>query len=131
MKKIAVVLVSVFGLLAISPFVLKNGNIYAQDWKTIADNIIMDYKGKIISIEQLNSTTCWAVLSPRLSNYQAMEVAENIGYYIKNVIGKTPVVHVFVNGRHIAIARPSGKKYIGKVKIQDWNPSVFGGQHRP
>jgi len=90
------------------------------NWRSLADDIIIDYRGKIAKIRQLNSSTCWAVLSPKLSAIRAIEVAENIGYYVKNVTGKTPTVRVFLNGKHIAMARPSGNKYKGKIDIQDW-----------
>jgi len=105
--------------------------VHAVDWKSLAEDIIIEYQGKIVSIEQLNSSTCWAMLSPRMLNNQAVKVAENIGYYVKNVTGETPSVHVFVNGKHIVIARPSGRKYIGQIKIENWNPSAFSGQYRP
>jgi len=106
-----------------------------KDWKSLASNLIRDYKGKIQYIEQLNSMTCWAVLSPQISYPQALEISENIGYYIRNstggIDGETPIVHVFVDGKHIARAIPSGLKYIGELKIEDWNPFVFNGKYRP
>lgn len=108
---------------------------YAQDWKTLSKNLKIDYKGKIISIEQLNSSTCWAVLSSNLSNLECVKIAENIGYYIRNstggIRGKTPSVHVFRGGKHIAIARPSGIQYVGKLDIENWDPSAFNGKYRP
>ena len=114
---------------------LENEKSFAQDWKTLADNLVGDCQGKIISIEQLNSSTCWAVLSPMISNYQAVELAESIGYYIRNstggIRGQKPSVHVFVSGKHIAIARPYGMKYKGKLDIANWDPSAFGGKYRP
>lgn len=106
-----------------------------QNWKTVANNLVIDYRGKIVSIEQLNSITCWAVLSPDLSNFECIETAENIGYYIRNstggIRGERPSVHVFRAGWHIAVARPDGIKYIGELNIQDWNPSAFGGEYKP
>jgi hypothetical protein len=105
-----------------------------KDWKKLADNIIKDYQGKIISIEKLNSTTCWAVLSPNLSNIQAVEIAENIGYYVRNspgiTHGITPSIRVFLRGKHVALARPS-RKYVGEIDLQDWNPTAFNGKYRP
>jgi len=128
MSKIIIVTILIFGILVIPQFV----NVaYAENWKKLADDIVISYKGKIISIEQLNPTTCWAALSPKLTKTQAVEVAENIGHYVRNKTGKTPSVHVFVNDEHIAIARPSGKRYIGKIKIEHWDPSAFDGQYRP
>lgn len=101
-------------------------------WKTLANNLIKDYRGKIDSIEQLNSTTCWAVLS-RVSTLEAVQTAANIGDYIRNVSGKTPSVHAFLNGRHVAVARQGigHRVYSGKLHIQDWHAFDFGGQYRP
>ena len=103
----------------------------SYDWKTLANNLIKDYQGKIVSIEQLNSTTCWA----DLSNAQAVKIAENIGYYIRNstggIHGETPSVHVFLRGEHVAVARPSGVNYYGKIKIENWHALDFGGKYRP
>jgi len=110
-------------------------SLYAQDWKAISKNLISNYNGKIQSIEQLNSSTCWAVLSPSLNNLECVKTAENIGYYIRNVTGgirgKKPSVHVFKNNKHIAIARPSGLKYIGHLDIKIWNASSFRGKKKP
>jgi hypothetical protein len=110
-------------------------DVYAQDWKTLSKNLMIDYKGKIISIEQLNSTTCWAVLSSDLSNLECVKIAENIGFYIRNstggINGETPSVHVFKGDKHIAVARPSGMQYVGKLDIKNWDPSAFGGEYRP
>lgn len=108
---------------------------YAQDWKAIAENMKIEYRGKIVSIEQLNSSTCWAVLSSSLSNNESIRIAENIGYYIRNstggIRGSKPSIHVFKGGRHIAIARPSGMKYVGKLDLADWDTSSFQGEYRP
>ena len=109
--------------------------VHAQNWKTLSQNLMVEYKGKIIAIEQLNSSTCWAVLSSSLSNLECIGIAENIGYYIRNstggIRGQKPSVHVFKDGKHIAIARPHGMKYVGKLNIENWNPSTFGGKYRP
>ena len=116
-------------------FFIQTSDTYAQDWKTLSNNLKIDYKGKIISIEQLNSSTCWAVLSSDLSNLECVKTAESIGYYIRNstggIRGKKPSVHVFKVGKHIAIARPSGMQYIGKLDIKNWDPSAFNGKYRP
>lgn len=106
-----------------------------QYWKMLADNIVKDFQGKIISIEQLNSTACWAVLSPVFTRIQSAALAEIIGSYIRNFSGSsqemTPSIHVFVRGQHIAVARLSDKSYVGKISIQHWDPSVFKGRCRP
>jgi len=101
------------------------------DWKILANNLIRDYHGKIISVEQINSSTCWVVLSSDISNYQAVKEAENIGYYIRNVSatmmgkkvweGVTPSVHVFKGRTHIAVAHPNlDHAYNGKLDIKNW-----------
>lgn len=108
---------------------------FQQNWKPLIDNIVRDFQGKIVSIELLDSTTCWAVLSPNLPRLQTIELAENIGSYIRRSTESThritPDVHVFLRGQHVAVARPSGKSYIGEISIQYWNPSAFKGQYRP
>ena len=119
----------------ISMLILFSMPCYAHDWKAMANDLVKDYQGKIISIEQLNSSTCWAVLSFRVSNLKAVEIAENIGYYIRNttggIKGEKPSVHVFVGGKRIAIARPSGTKYSGTLKIEDWGTAEFKGKYKP
>ena len=105
------------------------------NWTKIADNIIIDYRGKILSVEQLNSTTCWAILNPNITKNQAIKISENLGYYIRNstggIDGKTPSVHLFRNDKHIVIARSIGLKYKGEIKINNWSPSVFKGKYKP
>ena len=85
---------------------------YAQDLKTLSKHLMIDYKGRIISIEQLNSSTCRAVLSSDVSNLKCVKIAENIGYSIRNstggIRGERTSVHVFKGGKQVAIARPSG-----------------------
>ncbi|NOQ52485.1 MAG: hypothetical protein GQ578_09755, partial [Desulfuromonadaceae bacterium] len=97
----------------------------SQDWKSVAATLKAAYRGKIISVEQLNNRTCWAVLSPSLSNKNCVKEAESIGFYIRNSTGGTrgerPSVHVFKSGKHVAVARPSDLKYVGKLSIEDWS----------
>ena len=117
-------------------FFLQISAAYSQDWKTLSENIKLDFKDKIISIEQLNSSTGWAVLSSDLSNLECVKIAENIGYYIRNSTGgprsgKTPSIHVSKGGKHIAVARRYGMKYVGKLNLEDWDPSVYNGKYRP
>ena len=127
LKKV-IIAASVF-LLLMSPFA------FAQDWKALATNLKADHQGKITAVEQLNSSTVWAVLSSRLSNEECRKEAESIGFYVRNstggIRGEKPSVHVFKNGKHIAIARPDGLSYVGKIDIENWGPSSFGGQYRP
>jgi len=107
----------------------------SQEWKAVADNLMADYRGKILSIEQLNHRTCWAVLSPTLSNQDCVEMAENIGFYIRNITGgirgERPSVHVFKSRKHIATARPDGLNYLSKLSIEDWSAIAFDGQYKP
>lgn len=109
--------------------------VHAQSWRSIADNLIIEYSGKIRSIEQLNSSTCWAVLPVYTPYSKAVKMAVSIGYYIRNstggIRGKRPSIHVFIGARHIAVARPRGMQYIGKMAIANWDPSTFGGEYRP
>jgi len=123
-------------IIATSVLILLTSSLaFAQDWKALAANLKADHQGKIIAVEQLNSSTVWAVLSSDLSNEECRKEAESIGYYVRNstggIRGEKPSVHVFKNGKHIAIARPEGMSYVGKIDIENWDPSSFGGQYRP
>lgn len=108
---------------------------FAQNWKALVSNLIADHQGKVVAVEQLNSSTVWAVLSSNLSNEECRKEAESIGFYVRNstggIRGEKPSVHVFKNGKHIAIARPEGMNYVGKIEIKNWDPSSFGGKYRP
>ncbi len=123
-------------IILISMFLLLTGTfLFAQDWHLISSSLINDHRGKIIAIEQLNSRTVWAVLSPNLSNEECRKEAEAIGFYVRNstggIRGEKPSVHVFKGGKHIAVARPEGINYVGKIEIKNWDPSSFNGQYRP
>lgn len=140
MKRRCLVFLTIFlsVVFIVSLVLLRNDNSFARDWRTLADNLINEYQGKIICIEQLNSVTCWAVLDPSLSNQQAIKMAEDIGNYIRNSTGgfkgEKPTVHVFKRRKHIAVARPYGLyglEYKGKLDIGTWDPSIFDGKYRP
>ena len=107
----------------------------AYDWKVIAEDLMRHYEGKVLSIEQLNESACWAVLAPDFSEQQAARMARDLGYFIKNATGRTkgetPVVHVFVNKRQVAVARSTGRWYVGKIHIENWDPAFFKGKYRP
>jgi hypothetical protein len=96
------------------------------NWNSISANLIAKFDGKILSINKLDSLTCYAILSSDISNDEAANIAEKIGYYILNATGGkkggSPPVHVFIDGKHIAVAQPSGMDYIGKVSLQNWGP---------
>jgi hypothetical protein len=115
---------------------LPASNAGARDWKALADCLQCEYEGRILSIEQLNGDVCWAVLSPTLSEQQAATLARDIGYYIQNTTGgaakgEKPEVFVFIDKRQIAIARPCGRWYVGKIHIENWDPSFYKGKFRP
>ena len=107
----------------------------SYDWKVIAEDLMRHYQGKVLSIEQLNASTCWAVLAPDFSEQQAARIARDLGYFIKNATGRTkgetPVIHVFVNKRQVAVARSTGRWYVGKIYIENWDPAFFKGKYRP
>jgi len=87
--------------------------------KTI-NGLILEYGGKIVSIEKLDDITCWAILNSNLSHADCLQLSENIGYYIKNTTGYEPSVHVFQGRTHIAVARPTilGEGYKAKLDIK-------------
>ena len=107
----------------------------AYDWKVIAEDLLRHYEGKILTIEQLNESTCWAVLTSDFTEQEAARMARDIGYFIKNATGRTkgetPVVQVFVNKRQVAVARSTGRWYVGKIHIENWDPAFFKGKYRP
>ena len=107
----------------------------AYDWKVIAEDLLRHYEGKILTIEQLNESTCWAVLTSDFTEQEAARMARDIGYFIKSATGRmkgeTPVVHVFVNKRQVAVARSTGRWYVGKIHIENWDPAFFKGKYRP
>ena len=131
MKKVHIVSLAVMLSLVLAPIQAA----FSHDWKGIAENLIRHYEGKVLSIEQLNESTCWALLAPDFSEQEAARMARDIGYFIKNATGRTkgetPVVHVFVNKRQVAVARSTGRWYVGKIHIENWDPAFFKGKYRP
>ena len=90
--------------------------------KTI-NGLILEYRGKIVSIEKLDDITCWAILNSNLSHSDCLKLSEIIGYYIKNTTGYEPSVHVFQGRTHIAVARPTilGAGYRSRLDIKKWD----------
>jgi len=90
--------------------------------KTI-NSLVLEYRGKIVSIEKLDDTTCWAILSSDLSHSDCLQVSKDIGYYIKQTTGYAPSVHVFQGKTHIAVARPTilGAGYKARLDIKKWD----------
>lgn len=82
--------------------------------------LVLEYRGKIVSIEKLDDITCRAILNSNLSYSDCLQLSENIGYYIKNTTGYEPSVHVFQGRIHIAVARPTilGDRYEARLDIK-------------
>ncbi|MDO8281033.1 MAG: hypothetical protein Q7U10_00155 [Thermodesulfovibrionia bacterium] len=97
-----------------------NGKAFATDWQSVSDALIRSFEGKIVSIKQIDSKECHAVLSPATSGDQAVKLAEDIGDFLNNYTGghsgEKPVVYVIVKDKEIAAARFSRMKYIGKLQ---------------
>jgi hypothetical protein len=87
--------------------------------KTI-NGLVLEYRGKIVSIEKLDDTTCWAILNSNLSYSDCLQLSKDIGYYIINTTGYSPSVHVFRDRTHIAVARPTilGTGYKARLDIK-------------
>ena len=92
-----------------------------ESWiKKTINGLVLEYRGKIVSIEKLDDVTCWAILNSNLSHSDCLQLSENIGYYIKNITGYEPSVHVFQGRTHIAVARPTilGDGYKARLDIK-------------
>ena len=119
MKKIFFILVACSVLLGAS-----QAQLLARDWKRMADDLMSQFKGRIISVDELNSMTCRVKLSPRISNEQAVKIAENIGTYImkatrKERYAEVPNVYVCIGDKQIATAVVSRRQYEGKLDIKE------------
>ncbi len=106
-----------------------------HDWKAIADILVTKFRGRIISIEQLNAKTCWAVLASGTSEFDVEDIAEEIGYHIKaeigGVKGAPALIHVFVDGKRVAVANLSGENYTSEINVQNWSALELNGKYRP
>jgi len=95
-----------------------------ESWvKKTINSLVLEYRGKIVSIEKLDDTTCWAILSSDLSHSDCLQISKDIGYYIKKTTGYAPSVHVFQGRTHIAVARPTilGAGYRSRLDIKKWD----------
>ena len=96
------------------------------DWKVLKAQLIADYSGMIVAVDQLNSSTAWVVVAPALTDADAVEIAESVGYYIRNVTStwgkmEKPSVHTFRAGKHRAVARPRmDGGYRAELDVKDW-----------
>ena len=108
-----------------------------NNWKLIAENLVGGFEGKIVSIEQLTGSTCWVIVPDTTTNAEALEIANNVGIYIRNVTGglkgRRPTVRVFRDDKHLAVAKPSFSNYFFDVKleIRNWGTNSFKGKYRP
>ena len=87
-------------------------------WKTLAAAIIEDYGGKITSVDRLDVTESHFSLYTDMRPEQIRQTCENIGYYIRNSTGESPVIITFINGIPVAKADPAGTKYQAKLILK-------------
>lgn len=80
-------------------------------WEKLAATMIDDYGGKIISIDRLDITESHFSLYSGMNPEQVRQTCENIGYYIRNSTGESPVVVSFIDNIPVAKAEPIGTKY--------------------
>jgi len=84
-------------------------------WEKLAATMIDDYGGKIISIDRLDITESHFSLYNGMNPEQVRQTCENIGYYIRNSTGESPVVVTFIDNIPVAKAEPAGTKYQAKL----------------
>jgi hypothetical protein len=84
-------------------------------WEKLAATMIDDYGGKIISIDRLDITESHFSLYHGMNPEQVRQTCENIGYYIRNSTGESPVVVTFIDHIPVAKAEPAGTKYQAKL----------------
>ena len=87
-------------------------------WEKLAATMIDDYGGKIISIDRLDITESHFSLYSGMNPEQLSQTCENIGYYIRNSTGESPVVVSFIDKIPVAKAEPIGTKYQAKLITQ-------------
>ena len=80
-------------------------------WEKLAARMIDDYRGKITSIDRLDISESHFTLYSGMNPEQVRQTCENIGYYIRNSTGESPVIVTFVNSIPVAKAYPVGTKY--------------------
>jgi len=84
-------------------------------WEKLAATMIDDYGGKIISIDRLDINESHFSLSSGMNTEQVRQTCENIGYYIRNTTGESPVIVAFIDNVPVAKAHPAGTKYQGAL----------------
>ncbi len=123
-------------LLTVTPAFAQKPDASGQDWKKIAGEVMEQFKGKIVSIEKLDLQSCWAMLTPETKDDQAVQLAQDIGTFIKKKMNNAKdlklMVRVFVNNKQVAIAVLEGDAYKGRLMSQpNLDPSVFKGFFNP
>jgi hypothetical protein len=84
-------------------------------WEKLAATMMDDYGGKIISIDRLDISESHFSLYSGMNPEQVRQTCENIGYYIRNSTGESPVVVTFIDNIPVARAEPAGTKYQAKL----------------
>ncbi len=84
-------------------------------WEKLAATMIDDYGGKILSIDRLDITESHFSLYTGMNPEQVRQTSENIGYYIRNSTGESPVVVTFIDNIPVAKAEPAGTKYQARL----------------
>lgn len=98
------------------------GPLFARDWEKMAEDILANFQGRVISIDELNLMRCRAMLSPRVSQQQAVKIAESIGIYIlketrRERSAETPDIYVCIGDKQIATAKVARRQYVGKLDL--------------
>lgn len=83
----------------------------ASPWEQLAATMIDAYGGKIISIDRLDINESHFSLYGGMNPEQVRQTCENIGYYIRNSTGESPVIVAFIDSRPVAKAHSAGTKY--------------------
>ena len=83
----------------------------SSPWDKLAATMIDDYGGKIISIDRLDFNESHFSLYSGMNAEQVRQTCENIGYYIRNSTGESPVIVAFIDSVPVAKAHPVGTKY--------------------
>lgn len=109
----------VFGDVVTKMVPVENASGRDPKWEAARAGLIDTYRGKVTAVEKISEEACQVQISSDLTFEQARQVSENIGYYIRNSTGASPVVTVFVGDLQIAVARLATNKYSGKLEVKN------------
>ncbi|MFH1983745.1 MAG: hypothetical protein ABIL58_18040 [Pseudomonadota bacterium] len=109
----------VFGGVVIKTVPIESAAGRDSKWEDTQQGLIDAYSGKITAVEKISPEECQVQISSDLTFEQARQVSENIGYYIRNSTGASPVVTVFVGDLQIAVARLATNKYSGQLEVKN------------